>query len=232
MCLISNSNEISIHALLAESDNPFPSLLSDPADFNPRSPCGERPSKLNRETMFARFQSTLSLRRATLLLTFWRIPGLNFNPRSPCGERLSHPSNIYVPINISIHALLAESDVPASTACRFAGRFQSTLSLRRATIIIRIAPRVLVFQSTLSLRRATRCSESSRQRRPNFNPRSPCGERLANSVADAATIRFQSTLSLRRATIFPSRGWPSSPISIHALLAESDFCTSTVSPTR
>ena len=56
-----------------------------------------------------------------------------------------------------------------------------------------------VFLSTLSLRRAT-SRRSRRQRHRNFYPRSPCGERPALSQSSAKSI----------------------PISIHALLAESD----------
>ena len=55
-----------------------------------------------------------------------------------------------------------------------------------------------------------------------FNPRSPCGERPGEWEADDTGVLFQSTLSLRRATKALLRGLPVSPISIHALLAESD----------
>ena len=58
-------------------------------------------------------------------------------------------------LNISIHALLAESDQIFSDP----GHWTE------------------LFQSTLSLRRATRASRYSRQRILYFNPRSPCGER-------------------------------------------------------
>ena len=79
---------ISIHALLAESDtNIFGGVYSCIAYFYPRSPCGERPIP---ETLVPRqnqFLSTLSLRRAT-------------NSRTDNVKRNE----------ISIHALLAESD--------------------------------------------------------------------------------------------------------------------------
>ena len=58
-----------------------------------------------------RFLSTLSLRRAT------HAP--NHNP---------------YPHNISIHALLAESDPPVRDVIQWEGIFLSTLSLRRATL--------------------------------------------------------------------------------------------------
>ena len=58
---------------------------------------------------------------------------------------------------------------------------------------------LIVFQPTLPLRGAT-----SRTRRrgsyTNFNPRSPCGERLDRKVAPALRDAFQPTLPLRGAT--------------------------------
>ena len=79
---------ISIHALLAESDAPWSARMA--ACF--------------------RFLSTLSLRRATVapLLAVGRTG--HFYPRSPCGER-PPPYNLMIHrTQISIHALLAESD--------------------------------------------------------------------------------------------------------------------------
>ena len=56
------------------------------------------------------FLSTLSLRRATRRPIFYCRTEWNFYPRSPCGER-PHPIGIFVTVvEISIHALLAESD--------------------------------------------------------------------------------------------------------------------------
>ena len=59
-------------------------------------------------------------------------------------------------ISISIHALHEESDLVVSSISSQQKKFQSTLSMRRATtsqrIIKTIEPR---FQSTLSMRRAT-----------------------------------------------------------------------------
>ena len=78
------------------------------------------------------------------------------------------------------------------------------------------------FQSTLSLRRATQAFATSGWRGPDFNPRSPCGERPTSGGASRQTSLFQSTLSLRRATGWPYRTVRTRGISIHALLAESD----------
>ena len=124
---------------------------------------------------------------------------------------------------ISIHALLAESDL-IFTACHMAVR---------------------IFLSTLSLRRATPKRQCTLYGRLYFYPRSPCGERrfpvsthrfdgrisihalLAESdhweywVGGYGTA-FLSTLSLRRATIRAYQRYFPPDISIHALLAESD----------
>ena len=146
------------------------------------------------------FLSTLSLRRATVGVAQGADTG-----------------------HISIHALLAESDISCSRALLPAPLFLSTLSLRRATALR--SPRIALivgFLSTLSLRRATRyftyfigrllisihalLAESDCFGRimialsGYFYPRSPCGERHLGAG---------KSCDVRR-------------ISIHALLAESD----------
>ena len=191
---------ISIHALLAESDGRYQIPSHRHHHFYPRSPCGER--------HWPRVMVS---------------PTLYFYPRSPCGER-RHGVGI------------AKIDLA----------FLSTLSLRRATTLLPSAktmavnfyprspcgerrtdttsakmPRSIsihallaesdaifsqlafaknIFLSTLSLRRATqhKC----------------CGHQLK---------LFLSTLSLRRATRIHSTSSGRRGISIHALLAESDY---------
>ena len=151
-------------------------------------------------------------------------PTFDFYPRSPCGERQTSLVVIGTNCTISIHALLAESDLPVTRPARNLSNFY---------------PR-----SPCGERQPRQQAEGARQ---HFYPRSPCGERpgyrqavthckeisihalLAES--DAAMVsrssmfcQFLSTLSLRRATIQPHQGPGQHPISIHALLAESD-CT-------
>ena len=58
--------------------------------------------------------------------------------------------------------------------------------------------------------------------RPDFYPRSPCGERPIFAVRPYDAPIFLSTLSLRRATSVKYMGDIDLTISIHALLAESD----------
>ena len=191
--------------------------------FYPRSPCGERRGFAASRPKNNPFLSTLSLRRATRRPIFFEQTG-----------------------EISIHALLAESDLWVLRKVPILGIFLSTLSLRRATI-------QLEFNSLES---------------KHFYPRSPCGERLfrqnyecfewiisihallaeSDRVTSSTVIvilrisihallaesdelfpkrfsnalKFLSTLSLRRATRRPIFFGQAEEISIHALLAESD----------
>ena len=171
--------EISIHALLAESDNSPIRLHKASYHFYPRSPCGERHCSQKTQEESTIFLSTLSLRRATKSWLSCRAVLL-----------------------ISIHALLAESDLrrlatrarlsnfyprspcgerqEGAKAYMVAAGFLSTLSLRRATRRCSQWQHLPCrFLSTLSLRRATKCQ-----------------------TWDVFLQKlFLSTLSLRRATI-------------------------------
>ena len=101
---------ISIHALLAESDPKSFRGRRCPANFYPRSPCGERRNATGHGPDGRLFLSTLSLRRATVTGSESQKLILHFYPRSPCGERLGAPVERMPSSSISIHALLAESD--------------------------------------------------------------------------------------------------------------------------
>ena len=132
-----------------------PHSAPDNGNFYPRSPCGERLSTSERLFM----------------------PSHYFYPRSPCGERLVDTliltgSMLFLSTlslrratnrgtyhikryEISIHALLAESDMTQRRKKLGKIRFLSTLSLRRATCSYTPHSRRSRFLSTLSLRRAT-----------------------------------------------------------------------------
>ena len=146
---------ISIHALLTESDAFCHIRSSGVANFYPRSPCGERPSRSRDVNPVTLFLSTLSLRRRRHWQTGHRRTR-HFYPRSPCGERRAIGRRGRAVRDISIHALLAESDLCPICQWRRSLKFLSTLSLRRAT-----GSRAPPYLDTLV----------------NFYPRSPCGER-------------------------------------------------------
>ena len=194
--------EISIHALLAESDIPIHATSR-------ASP---------------KFLSTLSLRRATKIPYQRKIDQKNFYPRSPCGERRR-------PKDLKSRRIVFLSTLSLRRATRghdLGGRirqpFLSTLSLRRATSQQPDGTtRTTYFypRSPCGERRNARpetrrrdvisihalLAESDHHRRVNllgfqyFYPRSPCGERLSALDNILKLFAFLSTLSLRRATI-------------------------------
>ena len=152
--------------------------VSDVTDFNPRSPCGERPAA-------PQVAANLTL---------------HFNPRSPCGERpggrggylMDSEFQSTLPVwgatglqyilalrrHISIHAPRVGSDssrqTPAGNQAYFNPRSPCGERQRRALpgiyphYISIHAPRV----GSDEILRRSRCGTR------DFNPRSPCGERL------------------------------------------------------
>ena len=152
--------EISIHALLAESDTfmtlrhcttyLFLSTLSlrrattfvlivgkQSRDFYPRSPCGERHIHAPSHSLYP-----------------------NFYPRSPCGERHASKDVIKTASNFYPRSPCGERRLAPNPKTK-ATEFLSTLSLRRATLrLMYFWPSGRLFLSTLSLRRATRERES------------------------------------------------------------------------
>ena len=218
-----------------------------PLNFYPRSPCGERPYAFSIPAACLLFLSTLSLRRATGQCSAPLFIPPYFYPRSPCGER-----PILIGILQFAIKFLSTLSLRRATLCighRFArGIFLSTLSLRRATVS-------LPASRALSLYFYPRSPCGERPHRPggqpcgkgisihallaesdpspvpagtgslDFYPRSPCGERLAGTAYGGTLGAFLSTLSLRRATGDGLAVVDVLPISIHALLAESDLKT-------
>ena len=127
---------ISIHALLAESDRAPSITPAASRNFYPRSPCGERHHIFDdisgatshfypRSPCGERHVPVIALRVTSNF--YPRSPcgerrrrkttdmrQRHFYPRSPCGERREQGANNRRERQISIHALLAESDVPGT----------------------------------------------------------------------------------------------------------------------
>ena len=145
-----------------------------------------------------------------------------FYPRSPCGERLFVLNVGRHQYLISIHALLAESDIMGTAPSATLLIFLSTLSLRRATLQQHQAQ----YEGSISIHALLAESDGPLQsplpRSCDFYPRSPCGERRRIFSPLMTIPKFLSTLSLRRATGQRLVVQPVANISIHALLAESD----------
>ena len=150
-----NALKVSIHALLAECDPVSRTIRETRRGFNPRTPCGVRHIPQSSAALPHQFQSTHSLRSATTYFKYdqprlqvsihallaecdilhTRIHGqtTRFNPRTPCGVR---PLDRVLPLGRP--------------------QFQSTHSLRSATMSIPASMQDVAFQSTHSLRSATR----------------------------------------------------------------------------
>ena len=135
--------------------HPYSLSGSGSTDFNPRSPCGERPVCAAQISLSYRFQSTLpvwgatdELRHADMLHTI-----SIHAPRVGSDDPLSNV--MLLNISISIHAPRVGSDLSYHCHIQLDKRFQSTLPVWGATIIAHARQLVL----------------------HHFNPRSPCGER-------------------------------------------------------
>ena len=199
--LLLRYQDISIHALLAESDGPEEPGGADHAAISIHALLAESDTTpICAGLQDGQFLSTLSLRRATR------------GPHRQGGRQ-----------NISIHALLAESD-PGQPQ-RLADQrisIHALLAESDATIALEFdtTPQ---FLSTLSLRRATPTVPPPSTCLNNFYPRSPCGERrrLHGHRHRSSTISIHALLA---ESDMPPGSTPgrTAKISIHALLAESD----------
>ena len=79
----------------------------------------------------------------------------NFNPRSPWGERRERINCNYWHSNFNPRSPWGERHISPPAYLDRAQKFQSTLSVRRATLIGITTALKDLFQSTLSVRRAT-----------------------------------------------------------------------------
>ena len=148
--------------------------------FNPRSPCGERPTRFSVGACWRRFQSTLPVWGATVVMGPPAICA-KFQSTLPVWGATRGVYGIRIRADISIHAPRVGSD----------GR-----------------------------------SFGSRSRRRDFNPRSPCGERLRWALNNRLFSQFQSTLPVWGATKPGVEAVRVQGISIHAPRVGSDRRTS------
>ena len=170
--------KISIHALLAESDERKQEGPRRSKNFYPRSPCGERPAYTWTATRWKTFLSTLSLRRATLdALTAQRI------------EAFLSTLSLRRATCVCVDDLTPEQV------------FLSTLSLRRATTIV-----FEFLHIQLNFYPRSPCGERRQNAIDNLNAVSiSIHALLAESDPKISSYCyslqiFLSTLSLRRAT--------------------------------
>ena len=156
----------------------FAGILPHDGNFYPRSPCGERHARGNVLSSYIIFLSTLSLRRATWLRC-WQLAARD----------------------ISIHALLAESDVSTTIITICIAVFLSTLSLRRATKLLtkRFSDTLISIHALLAESDVVGCGQLAQVFQISIHAL------LAESDGQCfawlcMAAQFLSTLSLRRAT--------------------------------
>ena len=195
-------SDISIHALLAESDTPTLDLCVSEVLISIHALLAESDGR-QRSTpaIHMRFLSTLSLRRAT-------VPRVLFHTKFVFLSTLSLRRATFVKTMIASNGLflstlsLRRATLPVAALCQAISSFLSTLSLRRATggritllTLIQISIHALLAESDS-------CTSIGRPKRLYFYPRSPCGERqLFRQNYECFKWIFLSTLSLRRATV-------------------------------
>ena len=152
----------------------------DAQNFNPRSPCGERPCRVDKDESAVRISIHAPHAGSDPARQDAHAHGQDFNPRSPCGERLDGHDSRADRGRISIHAPHAGSDGTGS---------EQLLQVR------------ISIHAPHAGSDAFRCPP--RGARLHFNPRSPCGERRRYNALTATRSSFQSTLPMRGATAAP-----------------------------
>ena len=147
------------------------------------------------------FLSTLSLRRATKRIRHRREKPRHFYPRSPCGER-----------------------PPKTLRHCTTYLFLSTLSLRRATNARPDIRPLDVISIHALLAESDPASHLSKfDTSQNFYPRSPCGERPIKFKLNLINQDFYPRSPCGERLTVAAHVGRRKLISIHALLAESDY---------
>ena len=149
-----NVQRVSIHALLAECDLYDTIVSYSASSFNPRTPCGVRPSSEEHLRTWSRVSIHALLAECDGFAVLYGSCDHSFNPRTPCGVRLRYLGRLV--------------DSP---------RFQSTHSLRSATCwnLWSLKYRTVSIHALLA-----ECDQDFHKIwcwLYRFNPRTPCGVR-------------------------------------------------------
>ena len=147
-------------------------------NFNPHLPCGRRRYGTHRRGAPREFQSTPSLRKATMYgHTFRGGRLISIHTFLAEGDltALSHGGMIC----ISIHTFLAEGDQNAKE-----DKPKRFISIHT---FLAEGDRIIPFQTHINFK--------------HFNPPLPCGRRLITCFSPPMNFIFQSTPSLRKATV-------------------------------
>ena len=193
---------ISIHAPRAGSDDCTPRAALPSTNFNPRSPCGERPRLPFLPRTFRAFQSTLPVRGATRLQGSVYFSALGISIHAPRAGSDKIAECVCDSRQISIHAPRAGSDdkeykdaLKEIISIHAPRAGSDNMDRRGAACLSNISihapragsdddyPTVTMAADGISIhapRAGSDCNGCGWNIPPrNFNPRSPCGERRA-----------------------------------------------------
>ena len=146
------------------------------------------------------FQSTGSLRSPTAATAAGGKFKIDFNPQAPCGARRIRRSDKSKSLDISIHRLLAEPDIPGSFLYLCPKYFNPQAPCGARHSQRRYTKCCITFQSTGSLRSPTHTTLEYLKSHQHFNPQAPCGARHKDCKDANEILQFQSTGSLRSPT--------------------------------
>ena len=194
---------ISIHAPRVGRDCIPLNPAEQPENFNPRAPCGARPSARSKKSLLRAFQSTRPVWGATLARLILARPIRHFNPRAPCGAR---------PYTMPSPSVLLYFNPRAPCGAR-------PMPPRNCSRLSYFNPR-----APCGARRGIRFPAARPQ---DFNPRAPCGARPRIAWYKADLSLFQSTRPVWGATMCFSITRGKHIISIHAPRVGRDATAST-----
>ena len=169
-------------------------------NFNPRSPYGERHARIRYTRSSSKFQSTLPLRGATVVITIISAP-IPFQSTLPLrgATSLNQPDKFI--FSISIHAPLTGSDGLLGRECSLLSHFnpRSPYGERLLREQEEMDGQGISIHAPLTGSDLHHLFAGSVP--ADFNPRSPYGERPISSWIFVHLAQFQSTLPLRGATL-------------------------------
>ena len=202
---------ISIHAPRVGRDSGRSPAVLAGYDFNPRAPCGARPSVIAQRGARPA-TATARARTAPISIHAPRV-GRDRVFRRACRGRY----------HISIHAPRVGRDNVADKAHRLTDKFQSTRPVWGATEAVVVKALTTSFQSTRPVWGATNHNNLAFALTPDFNPRAPCGARRLSMCYGVNHTAFQSTRPVWGATSQNSCSAAARAISIHAPRVGRDY---------
>ena len=168
---------ISIHVLRVEDDASVWIICMQPANFNPRPPCGGRRLDLLQQVQQLAISIHVLRVEDDASVAHLAFTVSNFNPRPPCGGRL-----LYGIAWASQRQFQSTSSVWRTTKCRCFSSKSQKISIH----VLRVED--------------DRGESDGRRPARDFNPRPPCGGRLFVTGFIVITQIFQSTSSVWRTT--------------------------------